>query len=133
MKNRIGGTVLRHTLDGSIVDTAIDTTQKKNTLPLTSGKSDVAKKNGFLQRGNTFSFEVKTIADLDQKDDKLSITPEFRYYTAQGNSKRSLYIMITRVEAESISTCRMKQIAITQKPICGINITGTVIMTMIKT
>lgn len=88
MKNRIGGTVLRHTLDGSIVDTAIDTTQKKNTLPLTSGKSDVAKKNGFLQRGNTFSFEVKTIADLDQKDDKLSITPEFRYYTAQGKSKK---------------------------------------------
>ena len=50
----------------------------------------------------------------------------------RGKVKRLLYIMITRVEAESISTCRMKQIAITQKPICGINIIGTVIMTMIK-
>lgn len=87
LKNRIGENVLRHTLDGSLVDTDVNTAQKTNTLPLTTGKSDVAKKNGYLQRGDTFSFEVKTIAGLEKTDDKISITPNFRYYTADGKSK----------------------------------------------
>lgn len=87
MKNRIGDPFLRYTLDGEVVDTTSDATLNANTLPLTAGKSGIYKSQGYLQRGNTFSFTIKTVADLSDPDDRVVITPEYRYYDIHGNTK----------------------------------------------
>lgn len=87
MKNRIGGSFLRYTYDGEVVDKSSDTKLYADTLPLTAGKSGFYQCQGYLQRGNTFSFTLKTIADLSDPDDKIVITPEYRYYDMDGNTK----------------------------------------------
>lgn len=88
MTNRLGDSYLRYTVDGTLVN--MTTEQEKNTLPLTSGKSDTTKNGGYLMRGNAFSFELKTIADLNEEDDKITIIPSYRYVGTDGNSTKNV-------------------------------------------
>lgn len=83
-KNRKQGNVLRYLLDGTITDSW----DKKNTITLTDGKSAQYKKQGAVWKGQTFSFEVKTIANLWNDNgnmDRLEIIPTFTYVDNYGN------------------------------------------------
>ena len=74
--NRVGGTSMRYTLDGTLTK-KWDT---KNTTPMSAGSSLVYDKMGALWKGTTFSYSFKTIANLGDNDDTVSIRPNLRYY-----------------------------------------------------
>lgn len=83
-KDRIGTNNVRYLLDGKINDTW----NKKNTLPLTDGKSEQYKKMGAVWKGQKISFTFKTIANLwsnDGNKDRIEIVPTFTYYDNSGN------------------------------------------------
>lgn len=87
--NRLGGVNVRYTLDGH----ETDSWEQFNTLPLAPGKSAYADaqlsategtKPGYLVKGNTMAFTVKTIANLDGKQSYMYIEPEYRYIDKTG-------------------------------------------------
>ena len=83
-KNRKGENTLRYLLDGTITNSW----PKKNTITLTDGKSAQFKKQGAVWKGQTFSFEVKTIANLWDDNgnmDRVEIVPKFTYVDNHGN------------------------------------------------
>ena len=87
-KNRFGEDNQRYLLDGSVESTW----PEKNTITLTDGKSPQFKKQGALWKGQTFSFEVKTIANLWNENDKVDIIPTFTYVDNSGNKVDSDHI-----------------------------------------
>lgn len=90
--NRLGGTSVRFSVDGSLTNNW----NIRNTLPFSVGRSfkfdsdprDTSMKtDGTLIRGNTFTFSLRTIANLwseEENADYLVITPTFRYITKDG-------------------------------------------------
>lgn len=89
-KNRFGEDNQRYLLDGSVESTW----PEKNTITLTDGKSPQFKKQGALWKGQTFSFEVKTIANLWNENDKVDIIPTFTYVDNSGNKVDSDHIKV---------------------------------------
>lgn len=81
-KNRFGTDSIRQTLDG-LLRKGWDTS---NILPLSKGKSNAYKSMGTLWKGSRFSWSVKTIANLSDKNDYIKIRPRFRYIDANGNT-----------------------------------------------
>lgn len=75
-KNRVGGNSVRYTLDGTITKNW----NKKNITPMSAGSSLVYDKMGALWKGTTFSYSFKTIANLGDDNDTVSIKPQLRYY-----------------------------------------------------
>lgn len=81
-RNRIGGTSVRYTFDGSLTNNWSDA----NTLPFAVGSSLAYKNSGVLRRGDTFNFTVRTISNLwDEKGDEMYIVPSFRYVSYDGS------------------------------------------------
>lgn len=78
--NRLGLPYMRYTLDGDMTDSW----SYENTLPFASGKSVYGTESGYLVRGNTIAFTIKTIANLTGKDDYIKLTPNYRYYASDG-------------------------------------------------
>lgn len=89
--NRLGENAVRYNYDGEIT-TSWD---PLNTIALSKGSSTAYSDMGGLWQGQTFSFLVRTIANLDDPEDYMEITPSFRYVDANGNetdsSKLQLY------------------------------------------
>lgn len=75
-KNRVGGNSVRYTVDGSLTRNW----SLKNTTPMSAGSSLVYNKMGALWKGTTFSYSFKTIANLGDSNDTVSIKPSLRYY-----------------------------------------------------
>ncbi len=72
---------VRYTQDGYMTDNWM----LNNTLSLARGKSYASKNGGYLVKGNTIAFTVKTIANLNTESDSLNIKPKYRYYDTKGN------------------------------------------------
>lgn len=82
--NRKGGRAIRYLLDGNLTNNW----PKKNTIVLTDAKSAQFKKQGAVWKGQTFSFSVKTIANLWDDNgnmDRIEIIPTFTYVDNNGN------------------------------------------------
>ena len=93
IKNRLGEGVIRYLLDGH--NTTI--WDEKNTITLTDGKSKQFTKQGALWRGQTFSFEVKTMGNLysdDGNEDRIEIIPTFTYVDNSGNKVDSEHLKV---------------------------------------
>lgn len=60
------------------------TEYKANTLPIGKGDNQPAKYNYGISLGSTFFFNVNTIG---QKNNKVSIVPQFKYVTKEGTIK----------------------------------------------
>ena len=80
-KNRIGGDEVRYTLTKGIAQGGW---KEVNTLPFASGKSNAYPEAGYLVRGDSFTYTLETIGILSGKEDKLEITPTFRYIHKTG-------------------------------------------------
>ena len=92
-KNRIGESSLRYLLDGKLQNAW----QTKDTITLTNGKSAQFIKQGAAWKGQTFSFEVKTIANLWDDNgnmDRMEIIPSYTYYDLNGNKVDSSNLKI---------------------------------------
>ena len=92
--NRLGTNIVRYSGDG-------DTTnnwETYNTLGLMTGKraqsTTTNTKAGYLVAGQRIAFTVKTIANLDDSNDGISIKPSFTYYDTNGNKYTSDQIEI---------------------------------------
>ena len=98
-KNRLGSDSVRYTVDGTINSAW----EKINTIPTrpgttadNPGTSWVYSGMGAFWKGTTFSYSVKTIANLGDSDqDSVSITPSFRYYDKDGNETSAVKIYYT--------------------------------------
>ena len=85
--NRIGGSSVRYTVDGTLTNSW----NPLDTLPFSIGRSKFRSGEGFLRRGNTFTFSLKTIANLwDEEDDYIVIEPSFRYISTSGQVKEDI-------------------------------------------
>lgn len=98
-KNRLGSDSVRYTLDGTI-NNAWDLTNTIPTRPGSSssnpGTSHVYSGMGAFWKGTTFSYSVKTIANLgDSTQDSVYITPSFRYFDADGNETNAIKVYYT--------------------------------------
>ena len=83
-KNRFGENNIRYLLDGTLTGSW----PLKNTITLTDAKSSQFTKQGAVWRGQTFSFQVKTIANLWSDNgnmDRMEIVPTFTYVDNAGN------------------------------------------------
>ena len=92
-KNRIGESSLRYLLDGKLQNAW----PTKDTITLTNGKSAQFIKQGAAWKGQTFSFEVKTIANLWDDNgnmDRMEIIPSYTYYDLNGNKVDSSNLKI---------------------------------------
>lgn len=79
--NRLGGTSVRYTYNGMLNNNW----DEMNTLPFSNSRSEYYKGFGYLRKGDTFAFSVKTIANLsDYNEDYLYIIPTFRYISKEG-------------------------------------------------
>jgi len=78
--NRLGFPYMRYTLDGTMTASW----DYANTLPFVSGKSVYGNDTGYLVKGNTIAFTLKTIANLTGKSDYIKLTPNYRYYASDG-------------------------------------------------
>lgn len=78
--NRLGLPYMRYTLDGTMTASW----DYANTLPFVSGKSVYGNDTGYLVKGNTIAFTLKTIANLTGKSDYIKLTPNYRYYASDG-------------------------------------------------
>ena len=79
--NRLGGTSVRYTYNGMLNNNW----DEMNTLPFSNSRSEYYKGFGYLRKGDTFAFSVKTIANLsDYYGDYLYIIPTFRYISKEG-------------------------------------------------
>ena len=56
-----------------------------NTLPFTTGKNNVFSDMGYLIKGNTFSFDLRTIGNLNGENDTIVVKPTYRYIDENGN------------------------------------------------
>lgn len=96
--NRQGGTSVRYTVDGTLTNSW----DPNNTLPFSIGRSQVFKDEGYLKKGNTFAFTVRTMANLWNEvedpngEDFLIITPTFRYYSEDGTEYRDVDVYCTK-------------------------------------
>lgn len=79
-RNRLGGSSIRFLTDGTITQTFSDL----QTVPLRNGQSLAFNGMGNIFKGQKFSFEVKTIANLDGINDSIQIIPTFTYITSTG-------------------------------------------------
>ena len=92
-KNRFGQNAIRHLLDGTINTSW----SKKNTLALTDAKSPQYKQQGAAWKGQTFSFQIKTIANLWDDNgnmDRIEIIPELTYVDNHGNKVDGSHLKI---------------------------------------
>lgn len=78
--NRLGLAYMRYTLDGDMTDAW----NYANTLAMMAGKSVYGNNTGYLVKGNTIAFTVKTIANLTGQNDYVKISPSYRYYASDG-------------------------------------------------
>lgn len=78
--NRLGTSNIRYLKDGTI-NSGLNVLQ---TLPLRTGQSFVFNNLGNVWRGQEFAFTVKTISNLNGKDDFIRITPHLRYVKSDG-------------------------------------------------
>lgn len=77
VNNRFGESNVRYTKDGLLNNNW----PTKFTLPFAGGRTnDPSIYNGFLKRGHSFSFTIKTIANLWKNDDTLEINTDFSRY-----------------------------------------------------
>lgn len=70
---------------------AIQNWSETDTLPFTTGKSDVSSMMGELALGHTIGFQLKTISDMasESENDSIKIIPTYRYVGMDGNVKGS--------------------------------------------
>lgn len=89
-KNRIGGNEVRYTLD----DVLTDVWDLRDTLPMCKGSSSAYKWHGELWRGHKIYFTLWTIANLEDfdDDDRIEITPNFRYVDKDGKETKDVDI-----------------------------------------
>lgn len=78
--NRLGGTSVRYTYNGTLTNNW----EEMNTLPFSNGRSSYYDGFGYLRKGDYFAFSVKTIANLADAGDMLYIVPTFRYISMDG-------------------------------------------------
>lgn len=90
--NRLGGPSVRYSVDGTLTNNW----NIRNTLPFSVGRSfkfgtgpsdTTTATDGTLIKGNTFTFMLRTIANLwseEENADYIVITPTFRYVTKDG-------------------------------------------------
>lgn len=90
-KNRVGGSSVRYTVDGSITTNW----NVRNTTPMSAGSSLVYNKMGAFWKGTTFSYSFKSIANLGDNDDTITITPQLRYYDSSLNLHPDIAIYYT--------------------------------------
>ncbi len=94
--NRLGGdtrytniwSYVRQTKDGKVIN-PWDT---KNTITVGSGSSDKYDKMGEQRKGTRFAFSVRTISNLWNDNDSITITPTFRYIDDNGKSSKNVYV-----------------------------------------
>ncbi len=87
--NRLGGDsryatispYVRRTVDGKI----INPWSKKNTVTMGRGSSHKYDQMGEQRKGTQFAFSLRTISNLWHDNDRISITPAFKYYDAKKN------------------------------------------------
>ncbi len=85
--NRLGGDsryvdiapYVRRTVDGKV----INPWNKKNTITMGRGSSHKYDQMGEQRKGTQFAFSLRTISNLWHDNDKISITPTFKYYDAK--------------------------------------------------
>lgn len=88
-KNRLGESVVRYTLDGTLEPNW----SLKNALPLCNLSSWTMEDTGYIKKGTTIDFSVKTIANLwDENTDYIRIKPTFRYMDAAGNINEDIQV-----------------------------------------
>lgn len=80
VKNRLGTTNIRYLSDGT-VNNAWSTLQ---TIPMREGQSFAFSNLGKVWKGQTFAYTIKTISNLNGKNDYIRITPAFKYVTPSG-------------------------------------------------
>lgn len=90
-KNRVGGSTVRYTVDG----TTTNNWNVKNTTPLSTGSSTVYSQMGSVWKGTTFSYSFKSIANLGDNNDTISIKPQLRYYDSDLNLHSDIAIYYT--------------------------------------
>lgn len=90
--NRLGGSSVRYSVDGTLTNNW----NIRNTLPFSVGRSfkfgtglsdTTTATDGTLIKGNTFTFMLRTIANLWSEEDNadyIVITPTFRYVAKDG-------------------------------------------------
>lgn len=87
--NRLGEPDVRYTLDGELTNDWLP----ENTLPLAMGVSNISSAEGYLKQNTTFTFSVKTIANLwDEGIDSIHITPSFTYVDHEGNKNKEIQV-----------------------------------------
>jgi hypothetical protein len=86
--NRLGHPYVRYTLDGTLYGGGNTPWPLQDTVPLRPGSSHTYSDMGVLWKGTTFSYSVKTIANLGDDGsesnagilpDEMDITPTYRY------------------------------------------------------
>ena len=99
--NRLGTANIRYLKDGTI-NNSLNLLQ---TLPLRTGQSFVFNNLGNVWRGQEFAFTVKTISNLNGKDDYIRITPHFKYVKSDGtvlDSRNGDFKLYTVSESKGI-------------------------------
>ncbi len=79
-KNRVGTDWIRFAESGFIWKPL----KERQCLPLKNGYSYAYSEMGDLWRSERFAFTLKTIADLNGKNDSVEITPSYRYVLPDG-------------------------------------------------
>ncbi len=90
-KNRLGGDNQRYYWTGNL-----DASHTlRDTLPFATGKSKAGSLMGYLYKGDTIGYVLRTIANLDGTNDSIKITPSFTYIAKNGavydNSEFNMY------------------------------------------
>lgn len=104
--NRIGGTSVRYTVDGSLTNEW----NERNTLPFSAGRSWAYGGEGFLKKGHTFTFTLRTISNLWNEDgdetgeDLIVIKPHFRYISPDGEVDDNVQIYCHEQNVEGTET-----------------------------
>lgn len=86
--NRFGGTGVRYRADGEVNNAW----PWKNTIALIPGKSNSMNDEGYVTKGTNFAFSFKTIANLGDDDDRITITPSFKYVRDDGSKTDNLKV-----------------------------------------
>ena len=94
-RNRIGGTSVRYTYDGTLTNSW----ENRDILPLSTGSSKAYAQAGYLKKGNQFAFTVRTIANLwDEEGDEMHIVPTFRWVSYDGSTvKEDINVYYTKI------------------------------------
>ncbi len=82
---------VRYTADGTMTNDW----SWNNTLSMATSKSNYSANAGYLVRGNTIAFTIKTIANLSGDNDSLDIAPTYRYYSEAGVENADVDIWYT--------------------------------------